>query len=474
MLKSKLRTIAARAGWGRPPATKGRGPVGTLDGYHDGTLLGWAWTPDDPNARLQVELVLDGTPGGCFLADVLRPDLRDAGMGDGRHGFAIPICHYARDNVRAADLRLADGSPVHGAPIDLVSTLHAHKRQLRELLSSAPFFVNSFTFDGRCMETIGGYYPLASSLADARILLDGVPADEITLLPLDRKRRHDFWFLDPEASGFRARFGLGGRSCAESDAFTVSVLNPREPFDPLQAVYIPISARDFTNIPDASRMRRVSRQDTARFVFSGRSHFERNRMLAQRYGKPMEPATRLLDWGVGCGAIARHLLNLCPRVELHGIDIDADNIAWCKAHLPGGCFEVGPLLPPLSFPDDHFDLVYANSVFTHLTEAAQDAWLPELARILRPGGLVLATFHGEAMVAYERSPLDWITRWNERGIADEALDGALAGVIADDHYYRTTFHTREYINRHWSKWVDIRGVHSHIYNAQDVVIFAKK
>jgi len=43
-----------------------------------------------------------------------------------------------------------------------------------------------------------------------------------------------------------------------------------------------------------------------------------------------------------------------------------------------------------------FDFIYAFSVFTHLSESGQVAWLAELSRILRPGGYLLMTTHGEA------------------------------------------------------------------------------
>jgi SAM-dependent methyltransferase len=46
--------------------------------------------------------------------------------------------------------------------------------------------------------------------------------------------------------------------------------------------------------------------------------------------------------------------------------------------------------------DDSLDLVYAHSVLTHLTEPTATAWLAEVARVLRPGGLALMTFHDEA------------------------------------------------------------------------------
>jgi ubiquinone/menaquinone biosynthesis C-methylase UbiE len=41
--------------------------------------------------------------------------------------------------------------------------------------------------------------------------------------------------------------------------------------------------------------------------------------------------------------------------------------------------------PPLPFPDDHFDLVFSSSVFTHIDEHAQDLWLAELRRVTQPG-----------------------------------------------------------------------------------------
>jgi SAM-dependent methyltransferase len=46
--------------------------------------------------------------------------------------------------------------------------------------------------------------------------------------------------------------------------------------------------------------------------------------------------------------------------------------------------------------DDSYDLVYAFSVFTHITDAWV-AWLIELHRVLSPGGWLIASFLGEGM-----------------------------------------------------------------------------
>ena len=51
-----------------------------------------------------------------------------------------------------------------------------------------------------------------------------------------------------------------------------------------------------------------------------------------------------------------------------------------------GNFEQSAVEPPLRFADGSFDIVYAYSVFSHLSERVQLRWVEEFARILRPGG----------------------------------------------------------------------------------------
>jgi hypothetical protein len=43
-----------------------------------------------------------------------------------------------------------------------------------------------------------------------------------------------------------------------------------------------------------------------------------------------------------------------------------------------------------------FDLVYALSVFTHLDATGQGFWITELSRVLKPGGFLFITTHGES------------------------------------------------------------------------------
>jgi SAM-dependent methyltransferase len=129
---------------------------------------------------------------------------------------------------------------------------------------------------------------------------------------------------------------------------------------------------------------------------TGREHAELFLNWLQDQGVPTHdgPAA-ILEWGCGPGRIVRHLATLLgPEVRLCGSDYNAASIAWCREHLPGVRFELNGLEPPTVFPDQSFDAIYCFSVFTHLSESCQLRWAQELHRLLKPGGVLIATTHG--------------------------------------------------------------------------------
>lgn len=64
---------------------------GRLEAVLDGRAVGWAWDPGRPGEPIEVEIVVDEEPVARGLADVSRPSLSAEGIGDGRHGFDIPL-----------------------------------------------------------------------------------------------------------------------------------------------------------------------------------------------------------------------------------------------------------------------------------------------------------------------------------------------------------------------------------------------
>jgi SAM-dependent methyltransferase len=126
--------------------------------------------------------------------------------------------------------------------------------------------------------------------------------------------------------------------------------------------------------------------------------------LLDHHGMPAPRA--VLDWGCGPARIIRHLPALLPDTELHGADYNGETIAWCSSHIPEVRFTQSSLEPPLPYDTASFDCVYCVSVITHLSEPVAAAWLEELARVLKPGGLLLLWANGgrvaRALLADER------------------------------------------------------------------------
>jgi SAM-dependent methyltransferase len=102
----------------------------------------------------------------------------------------------------------------------------------------------------------------------------------------------------------------------------------------------------------------------------------------------------VLDFGCGCGRTARHWRRL--GLDLHGCDYNPELVAWCRDNLPFMEVAVNDLEPPSPYEAGTFDVLYAMSVLTHLTEPRQLSWLADWRRILRPGGLLLFTTHGDS------------------------------------------------------------------------------
>lgn len=81
--------------------------AGHVDGVDSAnTIAGWAVDLSDPGRRLVVECVRDGRVIATAVADGPRPDLRDAGLGDGAGGFRLAPPPDALAGAGAADVRV--------------------------------------------------------------------------------------------------------------------------------------------------------------------------------------------------------------------------------------------------------------------------------------------------------------------------------------------------------------------------------
>lgn len=139
--------------------------------------------------------------------------------------------------------------------------------------------------------------------------------------------------------------------------------------------------------------------DTNWFLTSGKRGAESLRDVLSKNGIDIAGFDAILDFGCGVGRVLRHLPTL-TNARLFGSDYNRKLIAWCRGNLPFAEFGINKPDTRLQYDSGSFDFIYALSVFTHFTEAQHIFWINELRRVLRPGGYLLLTTHGNYFEQY--------------------------------------------------------------------------
>lgn len=163
-----------------------------------------------------------------------------------------------------------------------------------------------------------------------------------------------------------------------------------------------------------------------------------------KHGVEIAEQGPILDFGCGCGRVIRRWAGL--GAELHGTDVNARLVDWCAGHLPFARFGVNDLAPPLPYADGSFGLVYAFSVFTHLTAELELAWAAELRRVLRPGGHLVLSTHGSAYLPRLSEP--------ERMMFGRGLTVYRRGTIAGSNFC-TTFHPEQAVRERLARGFEL-------------------
>lgn len=132
------------------------------------------------------------------------------------------------------------------------------------------------------------------------------------------------------------------------------------------------------------------------FLLEGKKISQNIMTILQENNIPIIEKKSILDFGCGCGRVLRYFSFLSNHSNLYGCDYNKKLVKWCKENLSFAEIAQNNSIPPLPYSQEKFDLIYANSVFTHLTEDLQDKWLSEIERTLKQGGHFIFTFHGES------------------------------------------------------------------------------
>lgn len=361
------------------------------------------------------------------------------------------------------------------------------------VLATARGQLEHFVIEASGTEASGWIFHPAHPIDEVRVVVDGKPVG--TAAVSDRADIRSMIAGPPHAahSGFQVhtprraedraihKVGVigcsGGKEVIALSAYRLGALHSR------------------AGAPPSVLMMRVSGNDDVEVFLQTGLRIAGNMIdCIDRHWRGARPP-RLLDWGCGCGRMTQFIPELIPGVELTGCDLDAEAIGWMRERMPDSAFEVTGPFPPLPFADGSFDVVTACSVMTHLKWEVQRQWLAEIRRVLAPGGLFVATVHGERAVAVYRAGLEallrampvgyikflnlmkgvdlWLSlQWH--GIWDSGGDQKFDGV-APENYYRGIFQSKRFTYRKWGRAMPIIDyLDAGLDNFQDLVVMRRE
>ena len=248
------------------------------------------------------------------------------------------------------------------------------------------------------------------------------------------------------------------------------------------AGYVAVPARvpGATDAPAFKNMSRVSGLHVTPeiFVAAGLTTAAKLDGAALSYGgKALNQFHSILDWGAGVGRVARHVRDhFASDAELWCVDVDGVNVEEAKNFVKNSICKPIPFYPPTDLPTDYFEFVYGISVFTHLSECAQEVWLQELKRVSRSGALLIMSVKNEfAAINSSANNGSLLRDLLLLGISDRWLDGNLGQQLDRKSYYRGTMHLTQYVREQWSRHFEIVDIvrRADVY-VQDLVIMRRR
>ena len=218
---------------------------------------------------------------------------------------------------------------------------------------------------------------------------------------------------------------------------------------------------------------------------SGLLDFLKIKHVMRKYGCPLKAGDSIYEMGCATGRVLRHFAIQQDDLNAWGSDINARHIEWMRLNLPERIkiFQ-NTILPQTPLESNSIDMACAFSVFTHIDDLDL-AWICEIRRVLKPGGLFYVTVHSDDTWK-SLSPKDQIYQSlvgmaphiKEYKITEEFLAGPLPQEKTvfswqGNKYNTFVFHKKDYICREWGRFFKILEIIRAGSQYQDVVVLQK-
>ncbi len=216
-----------------------------------------------------------------------------------------------------------------------------------------------------------------------------------------------------------------------------------------------------------------------------RAFYTKLRHSFERHGeRPLVDAS-VLDFGCGWGRLTRYLARDVAPGRLYGCDPVEGILDVCRANRVPAKVARSEFLPDRLPFDERFDLAFAFSVFTHLSEAAHERSLLALHRSLRDGGLLIVTIRPPEYLfscAPMRPLLDALGPDIEASLT--APRYLFLPHAADPHHFQQHDHgqidygetvmTMAYVRERWSRWFELLEVDLQLEDLHQVILTMRR
>ena len=173
----------------------------------------------------------------------------------------------------------------------------------------------------------------------------------------------------------------------------VAVANQKGPVEIRDLPVLEMAKRDTAPLPVAKDREGYCGDNHEWYWLSGLRDYHLVTQAMARHGAKVD---RLLDIGCASGRVLRHFAFQSDLSELWGAEINHRHVRFLSNYMPKHIRPMAvPSLPHYPVEDNYFDLITAFSVFTHI-DVFETAFLAEIRRALKPGGLAYLTVSDES------------------------------------------------------------------------------
>jgi SAM-dependent methyltransferase len=212
--------------------------------------------------------------------------------------------------------------------------------------------------------------------------------------------------------------------------------------------------------------------------------YEKLRSLQARHAHVALADSRVLDFGCGWGRLTRFFARDVAPGNLFGCDPVQGILDLCAANRVPAVLERCEYVPQSLPFAERFDIAYAFSVFTHLSESSHRASLRALHASLKPDGLLVLTIRppdylrlcellhparaalGPDLELALEQPLYLFAPHEGQPLGSEAPGGEIT--------YGETVITPAYIREHWTELFELLAIELLIGDPHQVVVALRR